>query len=138
DLVARLRAAEETMYQPPTDPLVNWDVPDLEAVLVAVGFTLISALQYDTQVEERRITAAHLERWLSVSMDRQRPSYASRLLTQLTTAQLQQGEVCMRRQALGHIAPWKRRLVYITAAASPILLATRSTVTEVDSLGPLV
>ncbi|HSX79534.1 MAG TPA: AAA family ATPase, partial [Candidatus Saccharimonadia bacterium] len=54
DLVARLRAAEEMMYQTPTDPLVNWDVPDLEAALVAVGFTLISALQCDTQVEERR------------------------------------------------------------------------------------
>ena len=46
DLVARLRAAEEMMYQAPTDALVNWDVPDLEAALVAVGFTLISALQY--------------------------------------------------------------------------------------------
>jgi len=137
-LVARLRAAEETMYQTPTDALVNWDVPDLEAALLAVGFTLISALQYDTQVEERRITAAHLERWLTVSMDHQRPSYASRLLTQLTTAELQQVAVCMRRQLLDHIVPWQTRLVYITAAASPTPLATRSTVKEVDSLGPLV
>src|SRR5207244_2772066 len=105
DLVVRLRTAEETMYQTPTDALVNWDVPDLEAALVIVGFTLVSALQCDTQVEERRITAAHLERWLSVSMDRQRPSYASRLLTQLTVAELQQVEVCMRRQLLDHIVP---------------------------------
>ena len=120
DLVARLRTAEEMMYQTPTDPLVNWDVPDLEAALVAVGFTLVSALQCDTQVEERRITAAHLERWLTVSRDRQRPSYASRLLTQLTKAEQQQVEVCMRRQLLDHIVPWQTRLVYITAAASPV------------------
>ena len=86
---------------------------------MAVGFTLVSALQCDTQVEERRITAAHLERWLSVSIDRQRPSYASRLLTQLTAAELQQVEVCMRRQLLDHIVPWQTRLVYISAAASP-------------------
>jgi putative ATPase len=138
DLVVRLQAAEETMYQTPTDALVNWDVPDLAVALVAVGFTLISALQCDTQVEERRITAAHLERWLTVSMDRQRPSYASRLLTQLTTAELQQVAVCMRRQLLDHIVPWQTRLVYITAAASPTPLATRSTAKEVDSLGPLV
>jgi putative ATPase len=138
DLVARLRAAEDMMYQTPTDPLVNWDGPDLEAVLGAVGFTLIAALQYDTQVEERRITAAHLERWLSVSRDRQRPSYASRLLTQLTTAELRQVEVCMRRQLLDHIVPWQARLVYITAAASPTPLATRSMVTEVNTLGSLV
>jgi putative ATPase len=139
DVVARLRAAEEMMYQTPTDPLVNWDVPDLEAALVAVGFTLVSALQYDTQVEERHITAAHLERWLSVSMDdRQRPSYASRLLTQLTAVELQQVEACMHRQLLDHIVPWQTRLVYITAAASPTPLVTRSIAKEVDSLGPLV
>jgi putative ATPase len=119
DLVARLRAAEESMYQTPTDALVNWDVPDLEVALVAVGFTLVSALQCDTQVEERRITAAHLERWLTVSMDRQRPSYASRLLTQLTAAELQQVAGCMRRQLLDHIVSWQTRLVYITATSSP-------------------
>jgi putative ATPase len=73
NLVVRLRAAEETMYQTPTDALVNWDVSDLEAALVAVGFTLISALQCDTQIEERRITAAHLERWFSVAMDASAP-----------------------------------------------------------------
>jgi putative ATPase len=139
DLVARLRAAEEMMYQTPTDPLVNWDVPDLEAALRAVGFTLVSALQYDTQVEERRITAAHLERWLSMSTDdRQRPSYVSRLLTQLTAVELQQVEACLRRQLLDHIVPWQTRLVYITAAASPNPLATRSIAKEVDSLGSLV
>jgi putative ATPase len=138
DLVARLRTAEEMMYQTPTDPLVNWDVPDLEAALVAVGFTLVSALQCDTQVEERRITVAHLERWLTVSRDRQRPSYASRLLTQLTEAELQQVEVCMRRQLLDHIVPWQTRLVYITAVASLPSLATHSIVKEVDSLGSLV
>jgi putative ATPase len=139
DLVARLRAAEEMMYQTPTDPLVNWDVPDLEAALMAVGFTLVAALQSDTQVEERRITAAHLERWLSVARDdRQRPSYASCLLTQLTAVELQQVEACMRRQLLDHIVPWQTPLVYITAAASPIPLATRSIAKEVDSLGPLV
>ncbi len=125
-LVARLRAAEEMMYQTPTDPLVNWDVPDLEAALVAVGLTLISALQYDTQVEERRITAAHLERWFSVSAERERPSYASRLLTQLTAAEMQQVEACMRRQLLDHIVPWQTRLVYITAASPLASLATLS------------
>jgi putative ATPase len=138
DLVARLRTAEAMMYQTPSDPLVNWDIPDLEAALVAVGFTLLAALQYDTQIEERRITAAHLERWFSTALERERPSYASRLLTQLTAAELQQVEVCMRRQLLDHIVPWQTRLVYLTAAASSSPLTTHSMVKEVDSLGPLV
>jgi putative ATPase len=126
-LVARLRAAEETLYQTPTDALVNWDIVDLEAALMAVDLTLVSALQYDTQVEERRITAAHLERWLTVSMDGQRPSYASRLLSQLTAAEVQQVEVCMRRQLLDRIVPWQTRLVYITAAVSLAPLVTLNT-----------
>ena len=54
-------------------------------------------------------------------MERERPSYANRLLTQLTAAELQQVEVYMRRQLLDHIVPWQTRLVYITAASSPTL-----------------
>jgi hypothetical protein len=67
-------------------------------------------------------------------MDHQRPSYASRLLTQLTTAELQQIAVCMRRQLLDHIVPWQTRLVYITAAASPL---PRQGDFDVCSLSPL-
>ena len=126
------------LYETPSDPLVNWDVADLEAALVAAGFTLIAASQCDTQVEERRITAAHLERWFSVSTERARPSYASRLLTQLTAAELQRVEVCMRRQLLDHIVSWQTRLVYITAALSSPSLATRSMAKKLDSRAPLV
>jgi len=126
DLAARWQAAEETMYQTPTDALVNWDVPDLEAALVAAGFTLLAARQWDTQTEERRITAAHLERWLTVSAERERPSYASRLLTHLSAAEVQHVNRCLRRQLLDQIVPWQTRLVYITAASALAPLATLS------------
>jgi putative ATPase len=138
DLAARLQAAEAMLYETPSDPLVNWDVADLEAALVAAGFTLISALQLATQVEERRITAAHLERWFSIATARARPSYASRLLTQLTAAELQRVEVCMRRQLLDHIVSWQTRQVYITAAVSSPALNTRSRAKKVDSHALLV
>jgi putative ATPase len=126
ELAARWQAAEEAMYQIPTDVLVNWDVPDLEDALVAAGFTLLAALQCDTQTEERRITAAHLERWLSVSAEPERPSYASRLLTHLSTAEVQRVTGCLRHQLLDQIVPWQMRLVYITAASSLVSLATLS------------
>ena len=138
DLATRLQATEAMLYETPSDPLVNWDVADLEAALVAAGFTLISASQCDTQVEERRITAAHLERWFSVSTERARPSYASRLLTQLTAAELQRVEVCMRRQLLDRIVSWQTRLVYITAALSSPSPTTRSMAKKLDSRAPLV
>jgi len=102
--------------------------PDaLEAALVAAGFTLLSALQCDTQTEERRITAAHLDRWLTVSAERERPSYASRLLTHLSAAEVQRVNRCLRRQLLDQIVPWQTRLVYITAASALAPLATLST-----------
>ena len=138
DLASRLQAAEAMLYETPSDPLVNWDVADLEAALEAAGFILISASQCDTQVEERRITAAHLERWFSVSTERARPSYASRLLTQLTAAELQRVEMCMRRQLLEHTVSWQTRLVYITAVLSSSSLITRRMAKKVDSHAPLV
>ncbi|HEY5866432.1 MAG TPA: AAA family ATPase [Candidatus Tectomicrobia bacterium] len=138
ELATRLGATEAMMYATPTDPLVNWDVADLEAALVVAGFTLITASQCDVQMEERRITAAYLERWFSVSTERARPSYASRLLDQLTVAELQRVEVCMRRQLLDHIVSWQTRLVYITAAWSSPAPRTRSLAKKVDSGAPLV
>jgi putative ATPase len=116
DLVARLQAAEAAIYQTPDDPMVNWDVPDLEAALLAAGFVLLSPCWYDMQEEERRITAAHLERWLTVSPERERPSYARRLLPHLTAEELQRVQVCFRRQLLEQIVLWRTTLVYITAA----------------------
>jgi putative ATPase len=138
DLTTRLQATEALLYETPSDPLVNWDVADLETALIAAGFTLISASQCDTQVEERRITAAHLERWFGVSAEHARPSYAGHLLTQLTAAELQRVEVCMRRQLLEGIVSWQTRLVYLTATLSSPARSTHSTAKKVDSRAPLV
>jgi putative ATPase len=116
DLGARLQAAEEAIYQRPDDPLVNWDVPELEAALLAAGFVLLSPGRCDRQEDERRITQAHLDRWLTVSPERERPSYARRLLCSLTAEELQRVQTCLRRQLLEQIVPWRTTLVYITAA----------------------
>src|SRR5262249_24108470 len=65
DRTGRLQAAEDAIYQTPDDPLVNWDLPDLAAALQAAGLRLHTALAYETQTEERRLTAAHLARWFT-------------------------------------------------------------------------
>jgi putative ATPase len=117
DLTARLRTAEEAIFQTPDDVLVNWDVPDLEAALLEAGFTLHAPLRAETQAEERRITAAQLERWLTVSTTG-RPSYARRLLACLSEAELQRVQACFRRQLLDQVVPWCTTLVYITASSS--------------------
>ena len=119
DLGARLQAVEDAIYHTPDDPLVNWDLPDLEAALHAAGLTLHTALAYETQEEERRITAAHLARWFTVSAGPGRPTYASRLRACLSAAELQRVEACFRRQLLDQIVPWKTTLVYVVASVSP-------------------
>jgi putative ATPase len=115
ELRARLRTAEEAIYDQAEDPQVNWDSVDLEAMLRTAGFALRGPLTADVQEDERHITAAHLGRWFSRSGERLRPSYADHLLTQLTAEELQGVERCFRRQLLDQVVPWQVTLVYITA-----------------------
>jgi putative ATPase len=115
DVVERLRTAEEAIYQDADDPLVNWDIQDLESALRAAGFETQGRLRPEAQEEERRITAAHLARWFTSSTEGSRPSYASRLLTHLSPEELQPVEACFRRQLLDQIIPWHTTLVYVTA-----------------------
>jgi len=118
-LGARLQAAEEAIYHTPDDPLVDWDLPDLEAALHAAGLLLHTALAYETHTEERRLTTAHLSRWFTVSAGPGRPTYASRLLDCLSAAELQRVEACFRRQLLDQLVPWRTTLVYVVASVSP-------------------
>ena len=67
--------AEEAIYHDPADPLVNWDLPALEAQLRQGGYRDVR-LQVTTQTEQRRLTAAHLDRWFG---DEGAGTYGSRL-----------------------------------------------------------
>jgi len=116
DLIGRLQAAEDAIYQTPDDPLVNWDLPDLAAALQAAGLRLHTALAYETHTEERRLTAAHLARWFTVSASPGRPTYASRLRACLSATELQRVEACFHRQLLDQIVPWRTTLVYVVAS----------------------
>lgn len=116
DLRARLHTAEEAIYQSAEEPLVNWDLPDLETALGASGFHLQAPLRLTSQEEERQITAAQLQRWFSVSAAPERPSYATHLLQWLSAEELQRVETCVRRQLLEHIVSWRTALVHIVAS----------------------
>jgi hypothetical protein len=111
------------MYHDPDDPLVHWDIPVLEAALVAAGFQLQSPLRYDMQEDERRITAAHFARWFSRAVEGSRPSYARRLLGSLTEAELQRVEACFRRHLLEQSVPWHTTVVYVMASAAGHVLS---------------
>jgi putative ATPase len=107
-------AAEEAIYADPADLMVNWDEGDLRAALEATGFTDVR-LTVEEQVEERLITAAHLERWFGAGDDRL--SYRERLLADgLTEAEADRVEKLFRNQLLDQAVSWSSRLAYVQAA----------------------
>ena len=116
-LVARWQAAEAALYQTPEDPLVNWDVPDLEAALAAAGWRCLAPLQCVTQTEERYLSAVQVERWFTLAATRDRPSYAQRLLVALSLAEWQSVAACLRPQLHERTVSWQTTLVYVTATA---------------------
>ena len=86
-LFERVRQAEEGIYQDETDPLVNWDMSDLEQQLEAAGFVVTTA-DLLAQREQRQISAGHLARWFGEG-DGERRSYGERL----SAAGLNQDEI---------------------------------------------
>jgi putative ATPase len=119
DLIGRWRAAEEAIYEDASDARVNWQLPELESALLAAGFTVQGSLHGETHEDERRLSAAQLERWFVLPAVPGSPSYASRLLAHLTTAELERVAACFRRQLLDQIVPWRTTWVYVTALSTP-------------------
>lgn len=117
-VLERLQEAEEAIYQAPEDPLVNWDLADLENTLEQAGFVLSVPLQCVTQSAERRITAAHLARWFAETPgEGGRLTYAQHLRRTLSAAELSQVVSCFQRQGLEHTVLWQTTCVYVTASA---------------------
>ncbi len=117
DLVERVQAAEDAIYHDPDDPLVNWDVADLESALHAGGLApqQVHVERYD---EQRQLTADHLARWFEDEQSRAaRPSYAARLRAGgLTGAELQTVAARYRSQLQGATVSWSSVIVYVVAA----------------------
>ncbi|MCO5186340.1 MAG: AAA family ATPase [Anaerolineae bacterium] len=77
-LQQKVAAAEELLWSDSADTLVNWDIADLEAALLA-QFTGIHIEKIAFQ-ETRRITQAQLDRWFGSRADTTIGSYAQKLV----------------------------------------------------------
>ena len=94
-LADRLRTAEETIYNDPDDPLVNWAEDDWKATLAGAGLADVAV---ETQVtsSELQITPALLAHWFSPAPYGGRPSYAQRLASLLSPAEILQTQAALR------------------------------------------
>lgn len=113
-LAEKVRAAEESIYADPADPLVNWTADDLRAVLRAAQFTEVAIAGVETQTEVH-ISPTMLDRWFSVAPAGERVSYQQRLMRYLTSEELAAVEALYRRKLTGMVAPWRATTLYITA-----------------------
>ncbi len=108
-------AAEEAIYADPADPMVNWDEADLTIALEAAELRNVR-LVAEEQIEERLITAAHLDRWFGAGVEEGRPSYRQRLVDGgMTKKEMEKVERQFRSQLLDQVVGWASRLVVLRA-----------------------
>ena len=111
----KVAAAEEAIYADAADPMVNWGEADLLAALEVPALS-DARLTVDEQVEERLITAAHLDRWFGAGAADGRPSYRERLLAGgLTDSEVGKVEKLFRGQLLNQSVSWRSRLAFVGA-----------------------
>jgi len=115
-LRAKVEQAEEAIYLDEDDPLVNWDMAALEDALREAGFAEVKIVT-ERVPEQRRITAAHLERWFDEEEQTdQRPSYAQRLREGgLEPEELERVATLYRRQLEDELVTWHSTQFYVTA-----------------------
>jgi putative ATPase len=113
----RLRDAEEAMYLPDGDPLLNWGEEELMEMLTADGLRVISSQKVE-DTAELRVTEAVLARWFSDAPPGGRLSYSQRLAMLLAEEELQAVRDLFRRSLTGRNAPW-RSVVALVVAGLP-------------------
>jgi putative ATPase len=110
DLFSQLVEAEEAIYTDPHDPLVNWDVADLEGSGTASGLRV--QVQLAVNCGELQVTPQVIGRWFG-SGEGGKPSYAARLAAHgLTAEQVARIRECFTRL---RSVPWESTVAFVEA-----------------------
>jgi putative ATPase len=116
-LLRKVAEAEEEIYKDQDDNLINWDGDALVSSFEEAGFTEVS-VTIELQVEHRRITKDHLERWFGDdgSIDSNgKPTYAMRLVEAgLDDEELAQVGKTYRSQLLNQVVKWGSSIAYLS------------------------
>ncbi len=126
DLQQRVIEAEEQIYANPDDPLVNWDVKDLQSALVTAGFEEV-VVEEQVQEAEMIVSKATLERWFATEPQSERLSYAQHLLhpigyNGITGDELALVQAVFEGQLANQTIPWRTRLAFVVGRV-PLVLA---------------
>jgi putative ATPase len=122
ELIDRIVAAEERIYNNMNDPMVNWDEQDLKKIFEKVGVANIEAI-VEPATSEWRIGANQIERWFSLKAEGQRLSFAQHLIDTasgpgLDLSELEQLKSLFQGQLTEKVVPWQSTIVYLIASAA--------------------
>ncbi|MBN2444795.1 MAG: AAA family ATPase [Spirochaetales bacterium] len=109
----KCKKAEESVYQSPSNILVNWTEADIKEFLTAAGFVTIT-LKIKTYSEERVITEKDLKRWLDTEK-KESESYGQGLRTRLSDKEYTQVLSVLYKQLTNSVQEWKHTILFIYA-----------------------
>ncbi len=116
-LAQRVVAAEEAIYANPDDPMVNWDVADLQRAFEAAGCAGVT-VEVETPAADVHLTPALLARWFEPDGEDERPTYAQHLLRHITPDELAAVRRLFERQLLNQVIPWRTQVVFVWGTAT--------------------
>jgi len=108
-----MREAEEELFTNSDDPLVNWNPESLCADVEAAGFS-ITYREVVTYHEERPVSTADLERWLSSGAD---GPYAAAIRRRLSPEQMELLRKRYTTVVAGKRVRWDRSVLFLVATA---------------------
>ena len=112
DVVNLVVEAEEKIYDAPDDPMVNWDIAELERSFDNAGLTGAEFIT-ETTTDQRQIGIAQVERWFNTTSRENRLTFAQHLLNiGLTPMQVEQVAKVFRKIA-GQVVPWQSTVVFV-------------------------
>jgi putative ATPase len=104
--------AEESIYNNPDDPMINWDMVDLQLAFEGAGFEKVEIFE-ETESAEMRLGAGHLERWFNPEAEGERPTYAQHLLKRLSAEELAEVRALFEQQLINQLVGWQIRLGFV-------------------------
>ncbi|MBW4473205.1 MAG: AAA family ATPase [Stenomitos rutilans HA7619-LM2] len=109
-LYQKLTESEEAIYTQPEDPMVNWDIQDLQSIFEVAGVTV--AMQVESLSTDTLITTALIDRWFTPT-DAQ-PTYATHLSRQLSHTEITKARSAFMR-LVHQTVKWHSTIVLIHA-----------------------
>lgn len=106
-----LKKAEDRIYKNSDDPMVNWDIADLQRYFEQSGFVVTARMEPSNS--QSLITATLLDRWFATAADP--ASYRDRLATLLNADQITTIETTFRHYLLNQTVTWHSSIAFIQA-----------------------